>query len=570
MGFVHKQSQWRSIVLCAVVVLTAWIGSTAAQGDSTNCEMILSDWVKAAAAPDFHMESATAVVDNKLYVISGFKDSSLKISNRVDVYNPATEIWETVANPRRPVPMPISHVQAAVDGRYIWIAGGFEGNHPAPPTDAVWQYDTVEDLWYQAPSLPAKRSGGLLVLQDRNLHYMGGTSADRDTSYSDHWRLNLDSLQTGWETVSALPEARNHVSGAFIDGIIYAVGGQFNHDHDPVDLTFVHAFDVASKQWSRKADLPFPRSHFETGTIVTDGRIIIVGGRANQNGYGFGQIVNVTEYNPAADTWRELQPLPVRLIAPVAVRIGDQLIVTNGGTNWNTGQRNTYISQISYDCREQTPPTLTNTLTSTSVPLSSTPQPATQTEFPTEVLLTPAATATLNDAPVETETQVVPTTPSEGVESTLTPTLPVATTEPSLTVTTLSPATTIAPTNTPVGQQVISLTLINAVTDRDIGRIQSGMVIDCAVLGTSRLNIRADTVPYPVGSVRFAFDSDLDYATENDAPYAIGGNNQDDYTAWTPPNGQHTLKATPWSRRNARGIEGTSLIVPFTVINCNG
>jgi N-acetylneuraminic acid mutarotase len=516
------------VTLIALVAVSK--GQSNAQAPSPDCDIVLGEWVKSAPIPSSHLEGAAAVVDNKLYVLSGFRDTSLRISNRVDVYNPATNAWETATNPRRSVPLPFSHAQAAVDGKNIWIAGGFVGNHPAPPTDAVWRYDTAQDLWYQGPKLPQKRAGGLLVRQDRFLHYIGGTSSDRNTSYNDHWRLNLDNTASGWQRVSSFPQARNHVSGAFINGMIYAVGGQFKHDHNPVDLKFLHAFNVATGQWSSKSDLPFPRSHFEPGTIVTDGRIIIVGGRANQNGFGFGQIVNVTEYNPTTDSWRELRPLPLKLIAPVAVRIGDKLIVTNGGTNWKTGQLNTYISQINYDC-PSTP--IPPTATFTAVP---------PTETPT---IEPTAT-------VEPTTETPPGGPSETTST------PIVT------------DTADSPSPTPSGQRVDSLLLVNALTDQPITLMSNGLVIDCAQIGTTKLNILASTVPYPVGSLRFSLNEVENYKTENGAPYTIGGNNGADYFDWTLPDGDYTLSATPWSDRNATGELGTPLSIAFTVVNCNG
>jgi hypothetical protein len=483
-----------------------------------DCVLTLGEWVEAAPAPENHLEGATAVVNDKLYIFTGFKDNSLNVTSRVDVYNPEANIWETVASPRRPVPVPFSHAQAAVDGTDVWFAGGFVGRHPGPATDAVWKYDTVNDLWYQGPSLPAKRAGGLLVRQGRYLHYAGGTSVDRDRSYSDHWRLNLDELAIGWVSASDFPQARIHVSGAYLNGLIYAIGGQFNHDHDPIDLKFVHAFDITTGQWSRKADLPFPRSHFEPGTVVMEDRIIIVGGRANQNGFGFGQIVNVTEYNAITNTWRELTPLPVKLIAPVAARIGDKLIVTNGGVNWNTGQKKTYISQISYSgC-------------------SATPTPPTATELPTE---TP-----------------IPPTP------TWTPELPTLTATPTVTETPL-------PSSTPNLQRIESFTLINAITDQPVLTLQNGSVVDCKLLGTSKLNIRADTVPEIVGSVRFGLNGNPNYVTENGAPYAIGRNNGTDYNGWTPPNGSNQLTATPYTLKDAAGYEGISLTITFTATNCS-
>lgn len=311
--------------------------------------LTLSPWTKVAQAPANHLEGATAVVNNRLFIIGGFKDSDLNAFGRVDVYNPQTNVWETVTTPRKALPINLTHAQTVVDGNDIWIVGGFVGKNPGPPTNQVWRYNVANDQWYSGPALPAKRAGGGIALVNRKIHYIGGTANDRDTTFDNHWILDLNNTGAGWKNAStAFPDARIQFGMANISGKLYVIGGQYRHDHDPVDLPLVHRYDTATGQWKKLASLPFGRSHFEPGTVVYDGNIIIVGGRANQNGYGFGQIKNVTAYNPSTNTWYDLPELPVKLIAPNAAVINNRLIVTTGGTNWNTGQKNTYISTISY------------------------------------------------------------------------------------------------------------------------------------------------------------------------------------------------------------------------------
>ncbi|HEX2619905.1 MAG TPA: hypothetical protein VHL11_07155, partial [Phototrophicaceae bacterium] len=176
--------------------------------------------------------------------------------------------------------------------------------------------------------------------------YFGGTSKDRDSAYADHWVLNLDNTGAGWKSAPGLPNKRLHLSGAVVNGKMYAIGGQHKHDHDPVDLNLLHAYDLSTKTWSQKASLPLPRSHFEPGTMLVNGYVVIIGGRANQSGPGNGQLDLVTAYNPGQNSWCDLRALPVPLIAPNAARIGNKIIVTGGGTSWDTPQSHTYVSSV--------------------------------------------------------------------------------------------------------------------------------------------------------------------------------------------------------------------------------
>ncbi len=119
---------------------------------------------------------------------------------------------------------------------------------------------------------------------------------------------------------------------------------------------------------------------------------------------------------------------------------------------------------------------------------------------------------------------------------------------------------------------ISSFTLINADTDQPIvgfDPIANGAVIDYTQLGTTHLSIRANTSPARVGSVKFGYDSQANYRTENQAPYAIAGdeNQGGDYFAWTPSLGSHTLTATPYVGGNATGTAGRAESLCFTVTN---
>jgi pectate lyase len=123
----------------------------------------------------------------------------------------------------------------------------------------------------------------------------------------------------------------------------------------------------------------------------------------------------------------------------------------------------------------------------------------------------------------------------------------------------------------PSGQAVTSFTLINADTDQPIATfnpLNNGVTLNLATLPTRNLNIRANTSPAIVGSVRFGWNTNSNYRTQNDAPYALGGDNNGNYSAWRPSRlGTQALTATPYTRSDARGTAGTALTITFSVID---
>ena len=147
--------------------------------------------------------------------------------------------------------------------------------------------------------------------------------------------------------------------------------------------------------------------------------------------------------------------------------------------------------------------------------------------------------------------------------------------------TTPTPTPTLAPTNIPTptptstpgggsGQSVTTLTLINADTEQPIAAFNpftNGATLDLSSLPTTNLNVRADTTPGTVGSVRFALDGNANFRTEGYAPYALAGDDDSNYISWTPSVGSHTLIVTPYTGANASGTAGTPITVEFEVQN---
>ena len=287
-------------------------------------------WNYLASSPIKKAEAQSAKVNGKLYVLAGFtKGNGLQILNNTDIYDPANDVWSKGT----PMPTPVTHMGIAVVDDDIWIVAGFTGNDPGVATDKVQIYNTTTDTWRNGPSIPAPRGSGAAVYNKGKIHFFGGLLPDRMTDVDEHYVLDLDNLSRGWKPAAKLPHARNHLGGASVNGLVYAIGGQYGHDNvEPDDQKWLEAYNPATDTWTRMADLPSDRSHFEPGTIVHNGKIIIVGGRRGW----FYFFNDITEYDPATNTWTERCKLPNRNMAAAAKVFGDKLIVANGGIDGET------------------------------------------------------------------------------------------------------------------------------------------------------------------------------------------------------------------------------------------
>lgn len=112
---------------------------------------------------------------------------------------------------------------------------------------------------------------------------------------------------------------------------------------------------------------------------------------------------------------------------------------------------------------------------------------------------------------------------------------------------------------------VNSFTLVDARTNQDIGPLSDGMTIDLGLLPNRNLNVRANTNPMQVGSVKF--ETSINRRTENVAPYAMAGDRNGNYFDARLRPGTLRIKATPYSRSGARGDRGMSLEIRVHIID---
>lgn len=302
------------------------------------------NWTGVKASPIRRFESPSAVVDGRVYVFGGwYWDSAagiLRASQRVDAYDPASNAWSTKAS----MPVKLTHQAVVVDGRTIYMIGGFIGDDPGVATDNIWKYDTSANKWSVANfELPAARASGGAVIVGRRLHWFGGSTADRVTDSGKHWAIDLDDTSAGWTELDVMPNGRHHFAYATTGGKIYAFGGQHGHDSNSRSQDdSAHVYDPADDEWTALRTMPRPVSHAEPSTFVMNGKIYIAGGMTT----GRESINNLTEYDPETDRYRELTPLPSAVTAPVVQYVDGKIFFTAGTAAVGGAQNKSWIGNF--------------------------------------------------------------------------------------------------------------------------------------------------------------------------------------------------------------------------------
>jgi N-acetylneuraminic acid mutarotase len=287
-------------------------------------------WMPAAHAPAARFEGVGRAVGGKLYTFGGYTSVvPFGVSDRAAVYDPHTGRWTDLGA----IPVPQTHCGVAVDaamGR-IYFLGGRRGIYPGTATDEVWRYDLATNAWTRLPPLPERLSAGAAEFLNGQVHYVGGNRGqDRTSDYDLHYAGSP--ARGDWHPAAPLPAARDHLSAVTLSGKLYVFGGETGHDAHHHQKTDAWAYDPRLDAWSPLAAMPIGKSHAESSTFVLNGRILIAGGQVDN----WLATANVVEYDPAADAWAMLPPLPAPLEGVIVQPLAGRLFATGGYVGYNS------------------------------------------------------------------------------------------------------------------------------------------------------------------------------------------------------------------------------------------
>ena len=107
-----------------LIGLTLIVTSAVVNFSSAMAQTSDASWQKLDDMPVPRWEAGTVVLDSKLYVFGGYTKGT-KSSKRADVFDPKDNRWTQLAD----LPSAITHMNAVLDGRSVWIAGGFKDGY---------------------------------------------------------------------------------------------------------------------------------------------------------------------------------------------------------------------------------------------------------------------------------------------------------------------------------------------------------------------------------------------------------------------------------------------------------
>jgi N-acetylneuraminic acid mutarotase len=256
-------------------------------------------WYPIAPAPGETGSSGFARAGDKIYVIGGYGLS------RMHIYNTVTDTWET--GPDMPDAKG-AFACAAVNGK-IHCISGYTGSSYAY---SHYIYDTATDTWITHAETSFALNGGGTAVDGGKIHILGG--ANGKTSLSIHYVF--DTVADAWIYESAAPVSGQFGTVGIVGRKMYAIG--------PANATGrCDEYDLDTKIWTRKADLPVPRRYTSGGAV--NGRIHVTGAEDAGN-----NIHNV--YDPVADRWSIEEPPPLLAFLTFNISGNRIYLLSNNGS----------------------------------------------------------------------------------------------------------------------------------------------------------------------------------------------------------------------------------------------
>src|SRR6476660_194730 len=133
-----------------------------------------------------------------------------------------------------------------------------------------------------------------------------------------------------WKKGAPFPEPDEELYGVAANGKMYVIGGWNDGKAGGVN----YEYDPATDKWTKKQPMPRPAHH--AALAAANGKIYVMGGfvppadTALPLGAAWQPIDNAWQYDPVANSWKSLAPLPTKRGSAVAVEVGGKIYTIGG------------------------------------------------------------------------------------------------------------------------------------------------------------------------------------------------------------------------------------------------
>ena len=276
-------------------------------------------WGERAPLLAARSEMAINTVGGRIYALGGYPGTRIT-TTEVQVWDAQTDSWSL--GPA--LPQPLHHTMTAVlDGR-LYLIGGEAGNPSNTNAfqNGVYVLDEQAGAWLPRAPMPTQRSAGGTGVIDGKLYVVGG----RPPHGADF--AVYDPTSDTWTTLPNMPTQRNHLGVGAMDGKLYVAGGRFGGGVGSEMTDILEIYDPATNTWTRGPALLAPRAG--VASTVANGCLYLIGGEGNTSDPR-GIFDRNELFDPGAQSWRSLDPLPTPMHGLTGAAFLDGWIHVPGG-----------------------------------------------------------------------------------------------------------------------------------------------------------------------------------------------------------------------------------------------
>jgi N-acetylneuraminic acid mutarotase len=332
-----------SLLAATILSSEANITSTAqpTSGIADN-EHIGNSWIKKAGIPQGGSIYALSVIDERIYAFGGYPYDG-RLYSISGEYAPSTDTWTA----KTPMRQPRIRFATAVYDNKIFVIGGERDAIYSPACKTVEVFDPVTDVWTYATPMPEPRSQMCANVVNGKIYVIGGTTSPTPNITLDEGITNTTMVydpDTGtWTTEAEIPEAISNYASTVFEDRIFVFGGLgifitpavmngYRVDIVPTNNTYI--YDPKTNVWSLGEQLPYRLAGAvacaSTGVMATKGIYIFGGAYADYGGH-----LELTQvYDPISNSWINGTIIPETQGYYRAVALDDTIYVM-GGMNTN-------------------------------------------------------------------------------------------------------------------------------------------------------------------------------------------------------------------------------------------
>ncbi len=189
------------------------------------------------------------------------------------------------------------HTATRLSNGKVLVAGGYDGSHDLASAEL---YDPATGSWTVMGSMSTGRGGHTATLLPNGKVLVAGGYNDQSGYLTSAELYDPDS--GSWSTTGSMAEARTgHTATLLPNGKVLVAGGMHSRFAGDI-IASAELYDPATGTWSVTGSMNWVRVNF-TATLLTNGKVLAVGGYIGYGPHWGGDISSAELYDPATGSW---------------------------------------------------------------------------------------------------------------------------------------------------------------------------------------------------------------------------------------------------------------------------